>query len=197
MTKDKIKAIGNFLSSYESDLIYISNFQKYKQGLIDEDSYLNNSPGTFYKFLVDYKVIRNLKKGSAKEVLLATTRWSASHHVDNVDRFAKELSRLSFTHDQKLMTSLASKILFLNNPWRIIPMDIRAKRSLVYRANNYSEYTERVTHYLANNRLLIAECLKGIQVYCQVIERETSHDLANIKTIRRNRFVDKLLWTGK
>ena len=56
-------------------------------------------------------------------MLNLTKHWVESTDANDVDVLANELNRLGLTHDKKIMTSLASKILFLNNPYEIFPLD--------------------------------------------------------------------------
>ena len=48
---DEIKALGNLLQYYHSDLTYILNFQRFKQKAISESEYLRKTDGSFQSFL--------------------------------------------------------------------------------------------------------------------------------------------------
>ena len=65
MTTDRnkrIKSIGNFLSTYYSDLNYVRQFQDFKNERLTSTEYLKKSTGTFYQFLIEFRVMRNVKK---------------------------------------------------------------------------------------------------------------------------------------
>ena len=114
METKHIQAIGNFLSYYETDLAYIKSFQDFK----NKKGNVNNQSGSFYSFLVEFRVIRNFVKGEVDDLLIQTYDWITSDYPDDVDKFARKLSSTKLTRGN-VMGSMASKILFLNNPWEI------------------------------------------------------------------------------
>jgi hypothetical protein len=83
---------------------------------------------------LNFDVVRNFPKGTVNELLKETSLWIQSEDSENVDLFAKNLSNKGLTRG-KLMASMASKILFLNNPWKIIPMDSLARKTLKQKEN--------------------------------------------------------------
>jgi len=143
ITKEHVEAIGNFLSTYYTDLKYIYNFQQFKHDTISVEEFLQKDTGSFYSFLIEFRIIRNITQGSAKELLNETNSWVNGNHADDVDGFAKKLSRTHFTSGRTL-TSLASKVLFLNNPWDIIPIDARARKALSVRKPINSKEISRI-----------------------------------------------------
>jgi hypothetical protein len=46
----EVKAIGYFLAAYETDLIFIRNFQRFKKKEILAHNYVLKENGTFYNF---------------------------------------------------------------------------------------------------------------------------------------------------
>jgi len=191
-----IQTLGHFLANYNSDLNYISNFQTNKRLDFSDENYIKKSVGTFYKFLIEFKVIRNVRKDKTIEVLNLTRQWIISNEANNVDKFASELKLFELTQDKKTMVSLASKILFLNNPYEIFPLDIRAKASLSYKSNIYSDFLILVQDFIYKNENLINECLSNVNRLYSLIEYDYNSAFENIDIIRKNRFVDKLLWNG-
>lgn len=147
MTTADIKAIGNLLQFYHSATVFrIRNFHRYKQGQISADDFVKKSAGTFYQFLIEYRVTRNFQAGKSASVLRLTTEWINDSTPDDVDGFANLLNKKKLTHD-KTMTPLGSKILFLNNPWTILPMDNLARKALGQKDNLFSTYLANLVQF--------------------------------------------------
>jgi hypothetical protein len=190
-----IKALGNLLQYYHSDLIYINNFQHYRKELILEDDYLIVKPGTFKAFLNEYRVARNINKAFTKALFELTLEWIRTKDPINVDEFANFL-RIKGITQNKTLKSLASKILFLNDPENVLPMDSRTRNAFKLRDNNYAEYIYLVKCFIKQNKQKIDDNLKIISAPLTQIESQFKTNLLNLDQIRFNRFVDKILWTG-
>jgi hypothetical protein len=195
MTNNQIKTIGNFLSTYHSDLNYIRNFERFKNDKISHNEFISKEYGSFYSFLIEFRVIRNVNKNQVSKLLKETNLWIEKANADDVDKFAMLICKKGLTHG-KVMTSLASKILFLNNPWVIFPFDNLAKKTLNQKTNEYSDYVSRIGKYKNENIEFAKSTFKTIELYIKTIESEYKNDLKDISSIRYNRFMDKLLWTG-
>jgi hypothetical protein len=193
MIFNEIGAVGDFLKYYYTDLWYIANFQRFIKGQMSFQDYLKVGRGSFYKFLIEFKIIRNVEKGSAEELLRMTRIWCGTSNPHDVDAFAQYLKECSFSRNATL-SSLASKVLFLNNPWEILPMDALGRKALSQKTNQYSDYLPSVATFAKDNSSLIDEHLSNLEAYCKRLEREYRNDLPHIETIRKNRFIDKLLW---
>jgi hypothetical protein len=190
--KDVIKATGYFLYIYYSDLVYISKFKEWKEKDNTGD-YVIKAEGTFYQFLIDYGMMRTLN-GRIKEVLDVTQKWiNNKGNEHDVDGFRNELKNIRIN----CTSILASKILFLNNPHDIFPMDSLAKAAIGYSGDKYSEYSKKVEYFFKNDRPNIEteNCFKDIIPYAKVIEKDFKN-LTNIEIIRLNRLKDILLWTA-
>jgi hypothetical protein len=194
MKKEHIEAAGNFLSTYYTDLNYIRNFQRFKQGEITETNFVRKDIGTFYSFLIEFRVARNFSQGSADKLLKETINWVNGKDPDNVDLFAERLSKTSLTRGN-VVTSMASKILFLNNPCAIIPMDMLARKALNQKENNYSIYLSNLTTYRRKNKHIIETFLEATTPLTQIIDAEFKNEIKRLKVITENRAIDKLLWT--
>jgi hypothetical protein len=190
-----IKAIGNLLTYYKSDLEYIRNFQSFKKGLFEPEKYLTKATGTFKAFLNEFRIARNIDKTKTPQLLELTNYWIKGQYPDNVDAFAEYLKMSNLTRD-KTMTSLASKVLFLNNPWKITPLDSRAKQALGLRSNFYSEYLPLVQDFINQNKSEIQYYLDSVTQHLISIEVSFENELSDLVQIRLNRFVDKILWTN-
>src|ERR1700687_4057845 len=94
---------------------------------------------SFYNFLSEFRVARNIRKDGAYNTLQALNEWLKEDSDIDVDGFANFLKKKRLTH-QKVMTSLSSKILFLNRPENIMPIDNRVKKSVAQKNNLYAEY---------------------------------------------------------
>ncbi len=189
----QVKAIGNFLSTYYTDLLYIRNFQRYKQGKFPKLEYLKKGSGTFYQFLIEFRIMRNVDKNKVPEFLSETLWCVKGSTLDNVDGFASHLKNTGITHN-KLPTSLASKILFLNNPLAIKLYDNQAKRALRYKGMNYKEFLELVRTFGLKHRSIAGSSFKIISLYLELIESQFGTEIKDVNQIRFNRFIDKLAW---
>lgn len=190
----RIKAIGNLLQYYHSDLVYILNFQRYKQNSISRSEYLPKSLGSFQSFLNEFRVARCVRKGMVGCLLDMTIKWVSSSKADDVDSFAAKLRDKKVTHNSKTMTSLASKILFLNNPWIIIPSDTLNNKAVGVRTNKYHDFHAAVCKEKKINTLQFVESLNPVLEYLYTIEDEFKGELKRIDVIRHNRYIDKMLW---
>ena len=150
MNLKEIEATGNFLAYYYTDLIYIEKFQDYKNNSISKNEYITNEKGTFYSFLIEFKVVRNFNKGEVNKLLELTNNFVNGISPIDVDLFAEILLDSNLTRGN-LMTSLASKILFLNNPWQIIPMDTLARKSLNQKDNNVKHTLKIYNYFVKKN----------------------------------------------
>jgi len=193
MTSTQIQSIGNFLAYYKTDLNYIRRFQDFKANPDTASEYIKKDIGSFYSFLIEFRVVRNFTKGSADKLLDETLSWINSKDANNVDLFAEKLSQSNLTKG-KVTTSMASKILFLNNPWEIIPMDQLARKTLNQKENKYFIYNENLQQFRANNEQIFENCLDPIKPLITLIHNDFN-DLSKIEVICKNRIVDKLLWT--
>jgi len=195
MTKENIQATGNFLSTYYSDLNYIRKFHRYKKNKLSIAEYTAKDIGSFYSFLIEFRVVRNFSKGSVDKLLIETIKWVNGKQPDNVDLFAEKLQNTGLTRG-KLVSSLASKILFLNNPWEIIPMDRLVRKTLNQRDKLYSNYILHLSAFKKENRNVIKSCMQHTASLTTIIEKDFKPEIKNLKTIATNRLVDKLLWTA-
>lgn len=187
------QALDSFLTYYRLDLDFINNFQLFKNGSIDSNDYIINLPGTFKAFLNEFKIARCLEKTKTSQLLILTSRWISGQNPDNVDSFAKYLAVNNLTHG-KIMTSLASKILFLNNPWHITPLDSRVKKALGLQHNIYSEYLPLFHDFITQNQAEIKYYLDIARPQLEITEQSLKTKLGDLEQIRKNRFVDKILW---
>ena len=196
MSKKQIQAIGNFLLYYHDDLNYIKMFHDFKENRISFDNYCEKATGTFYSFLIEYKIIRNVIKESTPKLLEKTYGWVHGDQADNVDGFAKMLAKTEMTRGNTL-TSLASKILFLNNPWTILPVDTITRHVFGQKENKHSIYRENVDNYHKENKAMIEECLLYTKPLTALIESDFKGKITDLKTIRENRIIDKMLLTTR
>lgn len=189
-----IQAIGNLLSNFESDLLYIRNFQLFKKGKISPKEYCEKKQGTFYSFLIEYRVTRNFEKNSVDTLLDITKGWIKTPSADKVDEFAIHLNDEGLTHG-KIMTVMASKILFLNNPWKILPMDAFSKVAIGQNNNSYGDYQSKIKEVKKLINPIIKGSFNNVKPYLKLVESLYDTDLKDIQTIRENRLIDKILWT--
>lgn len=90
---------------------------------------------------------------------------------------------------------MASKILFLNNPYEIIPMDALARRSLRQSKNLYNVYRENLYNYKLQYRTEIREMFEYVKPLTDIVHQEFPL-ITDIHRIAENRMIDKILWTS-
>lgn len=195
MKLELIEALGNFLMYYHSDLMYIRNFQRLITNNTRIEDHLETKPGTFQSFINEFRVARNFEKGKTDVLLKHTLDYiSENDGKINVDDFAESLCQLGITHG-KIMTSLASKILFLSDPWRISPLDNLVKKAIGLRENRYCLYELKFNEFKMNHSDELNDCLDTVGKYVDDIESRFEGEIVNIQDVRMNRLTDKLLWT--
>ena len=142
----EIEAIGQLLATYREDLTYISNFHKYKKGKISRSEFCKKDLGMFYKFLIDFRITRNFVKGNTPKLLDVTINWVSGKFPDEVDKFALELNKKGLTRGNTA-TVLSSKVLMLNNPWVILPIDKWARIAVQHKQNVYNGYLDKIDNF--------------------------------------------------
>ena len=192
MTSTQIQSIGNFLAYYKTDLNYIKRFQEFKSNPNLASEYIKKDAGSFYSFLIEFRVVRNFTKGSTDKLLDETLSWVNSKDANNVDSFAEKLAHSNLTRGNTT-TSMASKILFLNNPWEIIPMDRLARQTLSQRENKYSIYSKNLLQFRKDYDSTFENSLDHIRPLIELIHYDFTLDKLDV--ICKNRILDKLLWT--
>lgn len=193
MESFQIQSIGNFLAYYKTDLNYIKKFQEFKSNPSLASEYITKEIGSFYSFLIEFRVVRNFTNGATDKLLDETLLWINSKDPDNVDAFAEKLAQTTLTRG-KIMSSMASKILFLNNPWEITPMDSLARKTLEQKENKYVIYKNNLNRFREINDLTFEKCLDYTKPLTTLIHKDFN-ELEKLDVICKNRFVDKLLWT--
>lgn len=188
-----VEALGNLICYYNSDLSYITYFHNFKNGKINEYEYLCNNESCFQRFLNEYKVARNVKKNKVKEFMLFTKKWVLKEDSSDVDKFASALKKNGITQDGKTMISLASKILFLNNPEVIIPIDTLNKKAVGKKSNIYSNFKIKVDRFISENQNTIEEYLNKVNPLLSEVEANYKSIDIELKKYRFARFVDKIL----
>jgi hypothetical protein len=188
-----VEALGNLICYYNSDLSYITYFHNFKNGKITATEYLRNKKSGLRQFLIEYKVARNVKNN--EELMLFTKKWVLKEDPLDVDKFALALNKEGITQDGKIMTSLASKILFLNNPEIIVPIDTLNKRAVGQKLNIYSEFKTKVDLFISENKNTVEKYLNSVVPLLSEVEVNFKSTNIGFKKYRFTRFVDKLLWT--
>lgn len=188
-----IEAAGHLLAYYHADLCFIRDFHRNKTGCLSDAEYLRDDQGTFCHFLKEFRVLRKVKVGASGELLQWTKRWVAGPAPEDVDGFAKQIRECGLTHGETV-TSLASKILFPNNPSVILPIDQNVRKTVHLSGNAYADYLPLALDFRERYKAEIDRIFVTIGPYLAVIEDEFKSDVTNIAMIRANRYLDKLLW---
>jgi len=194
-----IKALGFLLATYETDLEYIARFQELKKSSsdINDEDVDKNDIGSFKAFINEFRVARNIKKEETKALLEESIDWTLSSIPNDVDKFAELIKVRKFSHNDKTPVSLASKVMMLNNPWEILPIDSLTKKSLGYRGNKYAEFKIKLDKYIYDYQPDLIDELATVEMHLKVVEAKFDDRLCNIEAIRFNRYVDKTLWVGR
>jgi hypothetical protein len=187
MNKTYIYALGQLLYSYETDLIFMKSFKDYKKDRNKEIAFFKN-------FVNEYKVARNVDKDQSYRLIDITLNWIQKEDSLDVDGFARHLQKDGITRNQ-LTTSLASKILLLNNPYKIFPIDNLARKAVNLKSNVYADYIKLVKEYKKQHLPEIEKHLNSVDRHLKIIEKDYSEYFKDIETIRMNRFIDKILWS--
>ncbi len=193
MTNEQILSVGYMLSTYESDLNYFAKFISFSKKEISLNDYAQKAKGTFKNFIDEYRVARNTKKDLTSKLLTCALEWHEQGRTNDVDDFARMIQGMDLTHG-KMATSLSSKIMYLMNPWEVMPLDIRAKEALKHRTNIYKDYFAKIERFRMEHENEIRQTLASISEMLDIIERPFVGTVNNLERIRENRFVDKWLW---
>ena len=188
-----VKAIGNFLMNYESDLNYIKKFQEWKIDNYSSNKYIQEKEEYgLFNFLTEFKVYkgftneqRNLINQKIKKNLLKISTF-------NVDEFSKKIVL------DKNLESMASKVAMLYDPVSFLPLDRYAKYAC-FKSTKYCSYNDFNIKAKEMYKNELKELVKDIDniVHPLVKPIESNFKLKdiNIKLVREHRILDKVLWT--
>ena len=118
--------------------------------------------------------------------------WINKNNSSDVDALTTHIQSGGVTHGKR-MVSLSSKLLFLNNPRMIIPLDTRARRALGVSKNEYAAYSSKVNEFKNNHNSDLLQQLESNKKSLSSIEAKFA-DIQGLEEIRFNRFLDKVLW---
>jgi hypothetical protein len=187
------KMVGNFLMTYESDLKYISAFQEWKKrDFMHNDFIKKEYYYGLFQFLEDFKVYKGFNIDQRKKINISIQKYLRKHSNLNVDDFALNIYR------GKKMKSMASKIAMLYDPTEFLPLDLYSKKAC-FENHRYCSYNE----FIITAKGIKQKELKKILIYIDLlvkpivstIERNNKLDGISITKIRKNRILDKVLWT--
>lgn len=185
-------ALGTLLTSYKSDLQFLKQFNLFKQDQLSIEAYLKPGPQSFPRFLYEYGVARNIAKGAIPPFLATIKTWIFSDRANDVDALGDEMCARGFTHG-KTMTSLCSKVLFLNAPCSIIPIDRFARKALSYHGNHYKTFNSLLQRFKEHHIHKIRLILESNSNQLKAIEEEIDLNIEDMQCLRENRYVDHLL----
>lgn len=177
---------------YKNDLAYFLEFQRWKS----EPDFDTEYQETLKRFLKEFRVWRCLDKSlpnRCKSLLTSTSKWIKSDDPENVDGFATYLQENGLTHGKK-MTSMASKILFMNCPQRVFPIDRFVRKAVGLRTTMYRDYKPLLDEFRHTHWDEIQRGLDEVLGDLLEIEKAYTSEIHDLQTIRQNRYVDKLLW---
>lgn len=182
----EVETLGNFLMNYSSDLSYIKAFHNWKTNGFKDSSYFDQEDFSLKNFLIEYKLLRFLKKEKQNELFIKISEYFIKQKEIDVVKFAKCLS-------ERNEISMASKILFLHSPEKIIIYDKYAKIGIDFKGNSYELFVSKVTSNSHKYNETIIKLFGQIPKSICVIEKEILN--IDCSKIRQNRLIDKLFWT--
>lgn len=190
---EAIESLGHLLAYYKSDLGYIAKFNLFRNSKITSESYLAEKNNGFKKFINEFKVTRNVRKERVKDLMVFIKDFEFREDIGAVDAFAEEMKEEKLTQENKVMTVLASKIFFLNQPDKIIPMDKNNKKSLRVKTNKYEDFRIKINEFIDENGKILSTYLDNVKDYLIKIENSVNITM-DFEKYRINRFTDKYLW---
>jgi len=190
---EAIESLGHLLAYYKSDLEYIAQFNLFRNNQIDAEDYLTAKNSGFQKFINEFKIARNIKKKRVKDLMVFIKDSKLLEDTGAVDAFAEEIKNNKLTHKGKVMTVLASKIFFLNQPDKIIPMDSLNKKPFGLKGNKYSDFKIKINGFISENSKILSVYLDNVRDYLITIENSVNIKM-DFEKYRINRFTDKYLW---
>ncbi|RYF87480.1 MAG: hypothetical protein EON98_00290 [Chitinophagaceae bacterium] len=155
--------------------------------------YLNLSDHGFDAFLVEFRIARNIPVVHRARLLDILADWRSSEPCHDVERLTNQLYNEGLTNGKRAV-SLSSKVLMLESPSTICPIDRLVRARLGLAENDYEQYRTLLESYIIANEAAIQECFQNVSPYASVIEENFS-EIAELPEIRRSRLIDKLLWT--
>jgi hypothetical protein len=185
---EAIESLGHLLAYYKSDLEYIAKFKSFMNNEKNADDYLTCNNG-FQKFINEFRVARNIRKERVKDLMI----FIRDSELIEVDAFAEEIKNRKLTQKDSVMTVLASKIFFLNQPEKIIPMDKFNKKTLELKGNKYNEFKIKIDEFSNKNSKILSTYLDTVSNCLVKIEKSVNIKM-DFEKYRINRFTDKYLW---
>lgn len=191
-----IEALGHLLAWYRNDLAYFEQFQRYKNFEFKPEQYCEIWPGSFQKFVNEFRVARNFKEGQTEKLLEICMEWHNKGQWKQVNLLAEEIQRAGISYG--LPISLASKVMFLMRPDLILPYDSQAKKALGIKSNvkDYDVFFQLALNQESKNLSKLGECLAIASDLLDVLEANYQHLDFKFQDVRRLRLLDKFLWAS-
>ena len=112
-----------------------------------------------------------------------------------IDNLAIALEKEKITQDGKIMTSLASKLLFLNDPVNVIIIDTLNRKSVKEKTNNHESFKQKAEEFQQENIEIIQKYLNTADVLLTEVENNFQNLEIDFEQYRKTRYTDKILWT--
>jgi hypothetical protein len=179
--------------NYESDLNYIKKFQEWKLDNFSDNKYLQeNEEFGLFNFLTEFKVYKGFITEQRNSINLKIKKYLIKNSALNVDEFAKKIV------DDKNLESMASKVAMLYDPIKYLPLDRYAKYAC-FETNKYCTYQDFIARAKQMQKNELKEIVKVIDEIIHPLIKPIESTIKlkglNIKLIRENRILDKVLWT--
>ena len=139
---------------YESELTYIREFQDWKNEPEKHPHYEES-----FKNALDYfDTLWWFTPQHVPDLMAKTFGWVNGATPNKVDEFAVKLGELTGYRE----TSLASKILFLNKPQKISPINGEVRTAVGLKADTYWDYKLKLEEFRGEHKVEIDLGLKEI-----------------------------------
>jgi hypothetical protein len=181
------EALEHLFNYYQEELGLIRDFQDWKSKLKTDSEYEPSFKNALHYFYTLWWVRPERVPG----LMTRTLQWVHGETPDDVDEFAESLSGYLGSKE----TSLASEILFLNNPQKITPITAGVKEAVnKLKADNYRVYRRRFEKFQKENINKIRQNLDKIADRLLKAEREFGDQpQIDFERLRLDRYTDQLL----
>jgi hypothetical protein len=202
---DLIEAKASFIGSYRKFLITHSLLDSH---VLNEE--YEQARNILHKFFVTWNVMRTVKTENHDLLfnkIIRTYRESQDFSIDLVDTFLYDLrteaTNLNLPTVNNII-SLCSKAFFIYKPSIYYPLDNLAKNALSNLGYNnssgsYNDFNNSIVNFKKDYSELILKIQTDSESEALLIEQSVratyNFDFTDIENIRKNRIIDKLLWT--
>ena len=178
---------------YGSDIVFVNQFADCMAGRLDPGEYCESS---FKAYLRQNKLARIVRSGKLSELFVATVQWIRGEDVHDVDGFARRLWNQGVTNGTPVM--LVSRLLYLNRPGEILPLDMFGRMALRCSSPDYAVFAQKAKDFQERYLVELSTALTQIEREMIQTEQEAEVRLDHLETIRLKYLLHQwLYWLGR